>query len=74
MNRHIDKWNLLIIFLTFILFFLALFIKGFTKDLLLEAAILLVSVKIILATYKHHLDLIDIKSQLDRIEEKIGKV
>ena len=43
--------NILFIFATLILFILALFSKGFTHDLLLEAAVFLVSAKLILAAY-----------------------
>ncbi len=42
-----------VIVLTFILFTIALFAKGFTKDLLLEAGVFLVSVKLILMSYKN---------------------
>lgn len=53
MNEHFDTGSLLIIFITFVLFILALFIKGFTHDLLIEAGVFLVSVKLILTAYKH---------------------
>jgi hypothetical protein len=42
-----DPGSALIIVLSFGLFFLALFLKGFTRELLLEAGVLLVSVKLI---------------------------
>ena len=48
MKKNLDLGNAIIIALTFILFAIALFATGFTKDLLLEAGVLLVSVKIIL--------------------------
>lgn len=43
-----DRANTSVIALTFILFVAALFTKGFTHDLLLEAGVFLVSVKLIL--------------------------
>jgi hypothetical protein len=43
-----DPWAIIIIVLTFGLFVLSLFLKGFTHDLLLEAGVFLVSVKVIL--------------------------
>ncbi len=43
--------SLLVIAITFVLFVLALFTKGFTHDLLLEAAVFLVSVKLIMLSY-----------------------
>jgi hypothetical protein len=45
--RTSDPGSTLIIVLSFGLFFLALFLKGFTRELLLEAGVLLVSVKLI---------------------------
>ena len=42
----------LVILVTFVLFVLALFTKGFTHDLLLEAGVFLVSVKIIMLSSK----------------------
>lgn len=43
-----DPWSSIVILLTFALFGFALFTHGFTHNLLLEAAIFLVSLKLIL--------------------------
>ena len=43
-----DPWATIIIILTVALFVLALFLNGFTHDLVLEAAVFLVSAKLIL--------------------------
>jgi len=43
----------LAVIITFVLFAVALFAKGFTHDLLLEAGVLLVSVKLILMAYRN---------------------
>jgi hypothetical protein len=48
-----DPWTIIILVLTFALFALALVFKGFTHDLLLEAGIFLVSVKLILMAKKN---------------------
>ena len=53
MNENIEIGSILVIGITFILFTLALFTKGFTHDLLLEAAVFLVSVKLILMAYRN---------------------
>lgn len=53
MNQHFDKGSLAVIVITFVLFVLALFTKGFTHDLLLEAGVFLVSVKLIIMAYKN---------------------
>ena len=53
MSNHFDLGSLVVIVITFILFVLALFTKGLTHDLLLEAGVFLVSVKLILMAYKN---------------------
>lgn len=65
-NRQVilDWTNATIIVLTFIFFAAALFMKGLVHDILLEVGVFLVSVKLILATFK-------ITQIADRIEEKI---
>jgi hypothetical protein len=45
---HFDPSSFVVIFLTLALFLLALFMKGFTQEVLLEAGVFLVSVKLIL--------------------------
>lgn len=42
MHRHLDVPTLLTIAVTLVLFAVALFVKGFTHDLLLEAGVFLV--------------------------------
>jgi hypothetical protein len=53
MNEHFDSGSLIVIAVTFILFVIAMFTKGFTHDLLLEAGVFLISVKLILMAYKN---------------------
>ncbi len=53
MSKHFDIGSLVIIAITFVLFAAALLTKGFTHDLLLEAAVFLVSVKLIVMAYKN---------------------
>lgn len=66
-NAFLDWFNTFVIVLTFILFGLALFIKGFVHDLLLEAGVLLVSVKLIISTYK-------LAKSSERIEKKLDQI
>ena len=73
MKEHFDAGSLLVIVITFILFVVALFTKGLTHDLLLEAGVFLVSVKLIMMAYKnsvYHKKLLDnlkeIKSSLNK--------
>ena len=65
--KQFDQSTLIVALITFILFVLALFTKGFTHDLLLEAGVFLVSVKLMLATYT-------ITVQSNRIEKKIDQI
>ena len=53
MKKHFDPGSLIVIIVTFVLFGSALFTKGFTHDLLLEAGVLMVSIKLIMMSYKH---------------------
>jgi hypothetical protein len=53
MMRHLDRGSLIVIFITFLLFVGAIFTKGLSHDLLLEAGVFLVSVKLIIMAYKH---------------------
>lgn len=71
MYKHFDAGSLTVILITFVLFILALFTKGFTHDLLLEAGVFLVSVKLIIMAYRNNVDnqmivreLVEIKSYL----------
>lgn len=61
--------NTLVITMTIILFTLALFLKGFTHDLLLEAGVLLVSIKLIMMAYKNSMS----HQQLIKLLGKISK-
>lgn len=79
-KKHFDPGSMLIIAVTFVLFVSAVLTKGFTHDLLLEAAIFLVSVKLIIMAYKNidasdsvHQKLDDIDEKLTRLEAEILK-
>ena len=71
--RHpLGLTSLAVIVLTFVLFVIALFVKGWTHDLLLEAGVFLVSVKLIIMSFKNTLAVEAIEKKLDQIlmEEK----
>ena len=59
--------SLAVIAITLILFVSALFVKGFTHDLLLEAAVFLVSVKLIILGYRNSQGVVSIEKKLDLI-------
>jgi len=69
MKEYLSTTDLLVIIATIILFVMALFIKGLTHDMLLEAGVLLVSVKIIMMNYKNSISNKKIMDELDEIKK-----
>ena len=72
MKRYVDFGSSIIIVITFVLFVLALLTKGFTHDLLLETGVFLVSVKLILMTYKNRINSKKVLSDLKEIKKKLN--
>lgn len=72
-NRLIDAGNTLTIAITLVLFATALFSTGFTHDLLLEAGVFLVSVKLILLAYKHQVATESVERQLEEIRRLLER-
>jgi len=70
---HFDTGSLIVIAITFVLFVAALFTKGFTHELLLEAGVFLISVKLILMVYKNKEDIDSIHDKLDLILRKMDE-
>lgn len=64
---HFDRTSLGIIIATLLLFAIALFEKGLTHDLLLEAGVFLVSVKLILQSYHTSVNTDSIEAKLDEV-------
>jgi ABC-type transport system involved in cytochrome bd biosynthesis fused ATPase/permease subunit len=71
MKKNLDLANTIAIALTFILFAIALFTTGFTKELLLEAGVLLISVKIIAMGAANKNSNKEILKKLKEINEKL---
>jgi hypothetical protein len=67
MRKHFDFWSILVIALTLVLFITALVIKGLTHDLLLEAGVFMVSVKLILMSHKNSVLAIETEDRLEQI-------
>jgi hypothetical protein len=67
-GKHLDRWSTATIVVTLILFLVALFEKGVTHDVLLEAAVFLVSVKLVLGSMKAQLASENLHSRLDAIQ------
>ena len=70
MQKSSDPWSIVAIVLTVALFVLALFVKGFTKGLLVECGVLMVSIKLILMAKKT----VEIEQNLERRLDRIEKL
>ena len=68
-----DPGSLVVIPITLVLFVWALFEKGLTHDLLLEAGVFMVSVKLIIMSYKNSLMAATIDRKLDAIVAELKK-
>lgn len=67
MRKHMDAPTTIVAALTLAMFVAALFVKGFTHDLFLEAAVFLVSVKVFMMIH-------DNRIAVSRLEEKLDAV
>jgi hypothetical protein len=63
-----------VIVLTVLLFVLALFVHGFTHDLLLEAGVLLVSAKLVIISHKHSILWGQVRESLDEIKASLSRL
>ncbi|HUV79044.1 MAG TPA: hypothetical protein VMW06_13420 [Desulfobacterales bacterium] len=68
MRKHFDTGSMIVIIITFVLFIMALFTKGFTQDLLLEAGVFLVSMKLIMMAYYNSVYIKSIENELKEIK------
>jgi hypothetical protein len=67
MPKRLDSASTVVAVITFALFAAALFVKGFTHDLFLEAGVFLVSVKILMMMHSNH-------AALSQIDDKLGTI
>lgn len=65
MRKHFDTGSMIVIIITFVLFIMALFTKGFTQDLLLEAGVFLVSMKLIMMAYYNSVYIKSIENEMN---------
>ena len=73
MKEHFDSGSLIVIGITLILFVVALFTKGLAHDSLLEAGIFLVSVKLIMMTYRNSVYNKKLLEELKEIKGRLNK-
>ena len=71
--KHFDVPSLLVIAVTLILFVFAIFTRGLTHDLLLEAGVFLVSVKLILMAYKSSVSAASLERKVDQIQAMLQR-
>ena len=74
MKKYLSYADLFVIVITFLLFAIALFTKGLTHDLLLEAGVLLVSIKIIMLNHKNIISNNVILKELDEIKQALLEI
>ena len=67
-RSNFDPLSILVIVLTLVLFVLALFVNGFTHDLLQECGVFLVSVKLIMMSHKNGVSARVAEERLEKIE------
>ncbi len=72
--KHFGVGSIIVIVITFILFTMALFTTGFTHDLLLEAGVFLVSVKLIMMAYKASVSSKDTHRELEEIKKLLKSI
>jgi hypothetical protein len=65
MTQHLDRGSLIIALITLVLFVAALFAKGWTHDLFIEAGVFLVSVKLIMMAYQNSVAITRLEEKLD---------
>jgi len=72
-KEHFDPGSVIVIVITFLLFVVALFSEGFTHDVLLEAGVFLVSVKLIFMGYKNSVTSKRMLQELEEIKKVLSK-
>lgn len=72
--KHFDMGSLIVIVITFVLFSMALFFTGLTHDLLLEAGVFLVSIKLIIMAYKSSVSSLRIHQELEEIKSMLHEI
>ena len=72
--ESLDRGSLVVIVITLVLFVAALFTKGLSHDLLLEAGVLLVSVKLIMMAYRNGTVTKELKGRLSKIQAALDRL
>jgi hypothetical protein len=73
-QRHLDPWSAVVIVITFLMFVVALLLKGLGHDLLLEGGVFLVSVKLIMMAYKDSVAATKLNDRLSGLENTLARI
>ena len=73
LRERLDMGSMAVIVITFTLFVVSLFQKGLTHEILVDTGIFLVSVKLIVMSFKNNLYMKDLNQQLEEIKRLIKK-
>jgi hypothetical protein len=74
LREHVDTGSVVIILVTLALFVVAVFLKGLGHDLLLEAGVFLVSVKLIVMAYKSSVATAKVTGRLDDLRAAVARL
>lgn len=74
MSKYLDFGSQVVLVLTLVLFLVALFLKGFTHELLLETGVFLVSVKLILLSCKNSISARLTDERLAQLQEILHRI
>ena len=70
----IDRGSVTVMGITLVLFLIALITKGLVHDMLLEAGVLLVSIKLMLMAYKNAQYNLQTHTLLNEIRDEVGQL
>ncbi len=73
-ERYLDLGSWVIIAITLVLFITALFFKGLSHDVLLEAGVFLVSLTLIIMAYKNSASSVRLNERLDHLEATLARM
>ena len=74
LTKHLKQSSLVVIVITVVLFVLALLSQGFTHLLFLETGVLLVSVKLLLSSYRESVFASEMKLRLDALDSAVQRI
>jgi hypothetical protein len=74
LTEHLDYRSIFVLAITLVLFIFSLFAQGLTHDLLLEAGVFLVSMKLIIMAYNNNVQSKAVESRLQSIQATLDRM